>query len=909
MENEQINALVWNYYEPYQSVIALIEDAFDPFGYDEAISEKLTVEELGEDENYENLDPEVYLALTRTSENMVTQGLSSDYKVYSEQIKLMEMNGDFTYVLVNSDYQVLRMSDSLVELVGSPEFLEEVKRIDSSFAQERVTGLLAIVKEALSETQTFIEDGWEVGHDPYHYVASAEALLLENSLEEDKKYYAVYDTQSNDFRTLGIFETAEEAMEAGADYFVNVLDLENYTEMGGEAHFHHSTPQEDGELLGFTAVGIRSKEATWLNQATQTQSSIYYHDSHIGQGDTYKKFPIISLNRPDIYGRDLRTGEKVASISAQYNPLSAVLAREFLERALDYLRHNGELSAEERQEVEHLGTVVTPRTDQELHLILQNGWFDDLYDVFDDELSYFNTVNDAELTKLDIEHEISKYLEEHPFHLDLPTLYSLAQKGGNMSFVALYNSAVNGNMVYTDEVKVKIIYDKLIDELGRNELEKLEIFNIPQFQKILLTTQKEKKEAQQVETTLTHLSMIKEIKNLKKLASGKNEVLSVGGGLLDKDLLLQLVRDYQKMYPEIVELEDDNAKSGFSKLNEHQSSDFILSNFNRPQSVLYVGDSFETLLDVIQKNIPGVISEIRQEWSQRFHEIFDFDQEQLNQVQDWMMEHLKFTEHFEESVDVPIEFEGGVSRGLLEDEALRFPIEETTNHWVEYQNKEKEIPYDAFEIMALEEHQLPFEGIQEILEAVDLTIDEVVQKISTEKKMAMSQQELSKGSNENETLSYVQKIVDSTVHATGIIERVNINDLDYWQENVISQFNLSALTEKELVALSLNLIHQIYKTTQYINEMKNDDSERQDYLSDYENERDIYDLLVQEWEERGVNVPLRAAAFDANETEHSEPLAHYFEELLSDYLVKGGINFKEELPLPQKGNQSSVHLK
>ena len=86
---------------------------------------------------------------------------------------------------------------------------------------------------------------------------------------------------------------------------------------------------------------------------------------------------------------------------------------------------------------------VTPRTDQELHLILQNGWFDDLYDVFDDELSYFNTVNDAELTKLDIEHEISKYLEEHPFHLDLPTLYSLAQKGGNMSFVALYNSGQN----------------------------------------------------------------------------------------------------------------------------------------------------------------------------------------------------------------------------------------------------------------------------------------------------------------------------------------------------------------------------------------------------------------------------------------------------------------------------------
>ena len=55
MENEQINALVWNYYEPYQSVIALIEGAFDPFGYDEAISEKLTVEELGEDENWTNV--------------------------------------------------------------------------------------------------------------------------------------------------------------------------------------------------------------------------------------------------------------------------------------------------------------------------------------------------------------------------------------------------------------------------------------------------------------------------------------------------------------------------------------------------------------------------------------------------------------------------------------------------------------------------------------------------------------------------------------------------------------------------------------------------------------------------------------------------------------------------------------
>lgn len=91
--------------------------------------------------------------------------------------------------------------------------------------------------------------------------------------------------------------------------------------------------------------------------------------------------------------------------------------------------------------------------------------------------------------------------------------------------------------------------------------------------------------------------------------------------------------------------------------------------------------------------------------------------------------------------------------------------------------------------------------------------------------------------------------------------------------------------------------------------MKNDDSERQDYLSDYENERDSYDLLVQEWEERGVNVPLRAAAFDANETEVSEPLAHYFEKLLSDYLVKGEINLKEELPLPQKRNQLSIHLK
>ena len=126
---------------------------------------------------------------------------------------------------------------------------------------------------------------------------------------------------------------------------------------------------------------------------------------------------------------------------------------------------------------------------------------------------------------------------------------------------------------------------------------------------------------------------------------------------------------------------------------------------------------------------------------------------------------------------------------------------------------------------------------------------------------------------------------------------------------MFNQFNLSALTEKELVALSLNLIQQIYKTTQYINEMKNDDSERQDYMNDFENERDSYDLLVQEWNVRGVNVPLRAAAFDANETEVSEPLAHYFEGLLSDYLVKGGINFKEELPLPQKENHSSVHLK
>lgn len=907
MENERLNNLVWNYYEPYQSVIALIDGAFDPFGYDEAIGEGLTAEELSEDENYDNLDPEVYRALTITSENTAVQVPTVDFKVYSEQVKIMEMDNDFTYALVDSEQQIMELSDSLEELVNSPEFLDEVKLSEPELAEELVKGFGAIVKEALSETQTFIEDGWEVDNDPYRYIESAEALLLENILtEENKKYYAVYDTQFNDFRTLGVYQTGEEAMEAGADHFVNVLDPATYEEMGGEAHFDYSTPQEDGELLGFTAVEINAKEAAWLEQASKTHSSIYYHESFMGLGETYQKFSSISRERLDIFGLELRTGKKAEETSrADISKLSKV----FLEHALAYLRVNGELSVEERQEVEQKGTPVTPRTLQELGLLLLKGWFHDLYDVFDDELSYFNGVNHTELTRLDIESEISKYLEEYPFRLDFPTLYSLAQKGGKIGFTAP-ESAIDGAMDFTDDEVVGKIFERLIHEQGvGSELEQLGIFNVSQFQNALLTTQKEKQKVQEIEITLTRLSMIQEIKALKKLASGNNEVLSVGGGLLDEDLSLQIVKDYQKKYPEVVELEDDSARLGFSKVNAHKASDFILFNYNRPQSVAYVGDDFEKLLDVIQKNIPGVIPEIRQEWSQQLHEIFDFNQETLDRVQDWMMDHLEFTEHYQESVDIPLVFSGGRFEGPDDASSIRAYLEDSTDYWVDYEGNIAEIDYEPAELAKLEDHGMSFEGIRETLKAVDLTFGKVVEMIEAEKKMSLDEPIVKNDVSQVDSIGYYQKVVDQTIRATGRVQGIDIEKLDYFEKQVLGNFDIPRLTENELVALTLNLIHQVNQTTHFINEMGTDDPERQDYMSDYENEQGSYALLAQEWEARGVNVPIRAASFDANETEVSEPVAYYFEELLSDYLVKGALNFKEALPLPPKENHSSIHLK
>lgn len=700
------------------------------------------------------------------------------------------------------------------------------------------------------------------------------------------------------------------------------------------------------------------------------------------------------------------------------------MAREFLVRALEYLRHNGELSVEARQEVESLGTPVTPRTAQELHLIIQNGWFDDLYDVFDDELSYFNGLREAQLTRQDIKNEIPKYLEEYPLQLDFSTIYSLAQKGGNMSFVAP-SGASEGQMDYSNLEMVHTIYDNLLQEQGLQEaLESLGIMEVKQLQKFLIDHQtvltqridlrtwaiemmagvkgnaeiggevpllkspvEEGMEAtfynsvytdgemisfsvierdkqgyfetgtydsdgneevtfvdmdvEEIETfeqaspeereqfqlylddypryqakqqeelaalRIKNLALIEEISHLPNSMLENNGVLSTQGSLLDKEFQLMLVQDYRKTFPQDPRIEVNLPQLDFEPINSYSDTDFILFSNRRHQAAFYVGDEVQGVVDFLYRQLDAT-PELKTKWDKKLERVSDFNQEKYDAIQDWMMDHLEFTEHYHESVDIPIVFSKGKYEGMDDFSSERSYLEDTTDYWVDYEGSTAEIFYDPEEIASLEKHEMPFEAVIEILKAVDLTVGKVVEVLESEKGVKLGGSILQSEAPKQGSIGYYKKTENQAVHVTGTIQGIDIEKLEYYEEQAFDNFEMTRLTEKELVALTLNLIHQVYNTTPYINEMESDDSDLKDYMSDYEEEQKNYDKLSLEWENRGINVPLRVADFDANETEHSEPLAHYFEELLSDYLVKETINFKEELPFPQKRNQSSIHLK
>lgn len=922
-------------------------------------------------------------------------------KLYYTTVDETEGFSDLSDVLLYW-YSDQDLSSGFMEKVPQGGMLDDL--LEQGVSREEVEGYRSILRLAERDGYLNAADLKEIG------------VLVE------EKYYAVYDTQYNDFRTLGVFETSNEAMEAAADHFVNVLEPEIYEEMGGEAHFYHSTAKEDGELLGFTAVEISAKEAGLLNQASQINYFIYYHDSYTGSGDTYKKFPSINRNRTDIYGVDLQTGQQLSGEPVKFDKRPNPLAREFLEGALGYLRINGELSVEEREEVAQLGTPVTPRTDQELNLILQNDWFKDLYDVFDDELNYFNGVKNAELTRLDIENEISNYLESHPFHLDLPTLYSLAQKGGTMGFTAP-SGASEGEMDYANPETVRTIYDNPLKEQGLQEaLESLGIVETKQLQKILMdhkalltqrldlrtwalemmqeveggaeivgelpllkasdeiaTTfynpiytdgkiisfsiiERDKQgyfepigydmsgneevefsdmDVEEIETLeqaspeereqfqfymdnypryqakqqeelavlrLKNLALIEEIGQFPNSMLEKDGVLSSQDSLLDKEFQLMLVQDYRKAFSQDPRIEINLPGLSFESINNYSDTDFILFSKHRHQAVFYVGEEVEGVVDFLYRKLDAT-PELRTEGDKKLEWVSDFNQEKYEVIQDWMMDHLEFMEHYHESVDIPIIFNRGKYEGPDDYSSDRSYLDDTTDYWVDYEGSIAEIGYEPGEIASLEKHELPFEAVVEILEAVDLTAGKVVEMLEVEKGMKLGESILKSEVPKQSSIGYYQKVIDQTVYATGTIQGRDIEKIEYYEEQAFEAFEMSRLTDKELVALTLNLIHQIYDTTRDINEMESDDPDRQDGMNDYENEQKSYDKLSLEWESRGVNVPLRAASFDAIETEDSEPFAHYFEESLSDYLTRGSINFKEEFPLPQKDNHSSIHLK
>lgn len=157
----------------------------------------------------------------------------------------------------------------------------------------------------------------------------------------------------------------------------------------------------------------------------------------------------------------------------------------FVVDALEYIRNNSELTSEEHHDIEGLGTPITPRTYQEVRLLVTTYRFETLYDVYNDELSYFNSTSERSIKKQDIEDRIDKYINYVPAGLDLETLYSISKKGGLPSYNSI-DGAIDSYMDVNDYDVADSIYENLQDWEIHNDLLNLGIHGTSDFQEKMI---------------------------------------------------------------------------------------------------------------------------------------------------------------------------------------------------------------------------------------------------------------------------------------------------------------------------------------------------------------------------------------------------------------------------------------
>lgn len=83
-----------------------------------------------------------------------------------------------------------------------------------------------------------------------------------------------------------------------------------------------------------------------------------------------------------------------------------------------------------------------------------------------------------------------------------------------------------------------------------------------------------------------------------------------------------------------------------------------------------------------------------------------------------------------------------------------------------------------------------------------------------------------------------------------------------FEENALENFDLQSMGDSELAYLTHRLAIQIEETTQALDEMEILDKDRDYYLTDYNNEIDSFDTLLEEWDERGIVIQLDGKDFD-----------------------------------------------
>lgn len=147
ISQKKLNDIVTNWFESYQSVIALVEGSFDPFGYSETPhnATQKEVEEAG-------LDWEVYQALNNDNSDVLN--------VFKNQIHIgMSENEQPRYELYSKSLELVFVSENLTDLVQSNAFYNQVEETQSSKTVfEQTTNLKLIVDEAMTETQSFMDD-------------------------------------------------------------------------------------------------------------------------------------------------------------------------------------------------------------------------------------------------------------------------------------------------------------------------------------------------------------------------------------------------------------------------------------------------------------------------------------------------------------------------------------------------------------------------------------------------------------------------------------------------------------------------------------------------------------------------------------------------------------------------------